>query len=68
MGRSDMICMLALFAEGEWYLVGFEPGQEEEAAETIASYAEDEHYSLSWQNIEGLLPEVKDEASSVTGA
>ena len=48
--------------------MGFEPGQEEEAAEAIASYAEDESYSLSWQNLEGLLPEVTGEASNVTGA
>ena len=52
--------MLVLCAEGEWYLVRFSPGQEEEAAEALASYAEDAQYPLSWRNIEAALPEVKE--------
>ena len=59
MELREKICMLVLCAEGEWYLVRFAPGQEEEAAEALASYAEDAQYPLSWRNIEAALPEVR---------
>lgn len=68
MERNEKVCILEFFAAGERYMVRFVPGQEEEAAEAIASYAEDERYSLSWQNIEVLLLEVRGEASGVTGS
>jgi len=54
------ICVLVMCAEGEWYLVRFLPGQEEAAAEALASYAEDSEYPLSWENIEAALPEVRE--------